>query len=588
MSYLAVAPYVTPEQFKRSGDADDTASFLRAFDYFRTGQTDGSVGRQVGCTLWLSGGYTISDTLLISSIGLSLKGEGWGNSKSPRSGTWIKWNGSAGIAMIKFLQTWNAGLDNIRIVGNSAARPSAAVEFADAATDSFVYNTMNRVFIGPLSGYDTDQANQFENGIVASGNINGDSNTFTHVSIVNCANVGFDIQNPNFTGTNCDGLFINYCAIGLKIRLATISGSNWFFGGHTDTCFRLLDGCKVMATSFMSEQCARIATFDPGYGSGKLWLPGGAFQVMNAIAADGRVIDTGSAVGWNIDLDNFTLQMSAGYTGPVPKIRAYNPGAANGRLSMRGVKGIYPNNLELGSWTDVNDSRNVIYEPAAEFAQDTVPRQAWTGDYTDPVDRTFRVFASDQQGEHRQRGGPFIVKRLPIVSYPSATALLGTGGTPYSYKITALTYDGETVPTAAATCTNGTPLAAGSKVNKISWIHVQGAYAYRVYGRTSGSELLLKTVTWNDLHSGLDGGITPPSWNDDGSLTPSGALPAVNTTGNSVVEGQLQIGTSFAPRAQIKFIPVSAPASPVDGEMWFDGTNVKFRTGGVTKTFTLT
>jgi hypothetical protein len=579
MSYLAVAPYVTPEQFKRSGDVDDTASFLRAFDYFRTGQTDGNVGRQAGCTLWLSGGYTISETLLISSIGLTLKGEGWGNSKNPRSGTWIKWNGPAGISMIKFLQTWNAGLDNLRLIGNSAAKPYAALELADTQTDAFNFTMLNRVFIGPLSGYDTDAVNQFKNGIVASGLINGDSNTFIQVHIENCDDVGFDIQNPNFTGTHCVGLYINFCPIGLKIELATISGDNWFFGAITDTCFRLLNGSKVMVTNFMSESCARAATFHPSYGAGKLLLPGGAWQVMNTIAADGRVIDTGTAVGWNINLDNFSLQPSAGYTGPVPKIRAYNTGGiTNGRLSMRGVKGIYPNNLDLGSWVDANDSRDVIYEPAADFTQDITPRQVWTGDYADPVDRTFRVFASDQQGEHRQRGGPFIIKRLPVVSYPSAAALLGSGGTPYSYKITALTYDGETVPTAAVTCTNGAPLAAGSKVNKISWVHVQGAYAYRIYGRTSGSELLLKKVTWDDLHpsDGVVTAVTPPSWNDDGSLTPSGALPTVNTTGNLAVDGTIKLGTAVA------------PPSPVDGQMWFDGTALKIRIAGATKTVTVT
>jgi hypothetical protein len=32
----------------------------------------------------------------------------------------------------------------------------------------------------------------------------------------------------------------------------------------------------------------------------------------------------------------------------------------------------------------------------------------------------------------------------------------------------------------------------------------------------------------------------------------------------------------------------TAPTSPSDGDMWYDGTNVKFRVGGTTKTFTLT
>ncbi|MDQ5930940.1 MAG: Pectate lyase 3 protein, partial [Patescibacteria group bacterium] len=32
----------------------------------------------------------------------------------------------------------------------------------------------------------------------------------------------------------------------------------------------------------------------------------------------------------------------------------------------------------------------------------------------------------------------------------------------------------------------------------------------------------------------------------------------------------------------------TAPSSPVDGDIWFDGTDIKMRIGGTTKTFTLT
>lgn len=40
-------------------------------------------------------------------------------------------------------------------------------------------------------------------------------------------------------------------------------------------------------------------------------------------------------------------------------------------------------------------------------------------------------------------------------------------------------------------------------------------------------------------------------------------------------------------RSPARFTPGTAPTSPVDGDMWYDGTNVKFRAGGTTKTFTL-
>lgn len=41
-------------------------------------------------------------------------------------------------------------------------------------------------------------------------------------------------------------------------------------------------------------------------------------------------------------------------------------------------------------------------------------------------------------------------------------------------------------------------------------------------------------------------------------------------------------------KSQIRFAGSTAPTSPIDGDFWFDGTNVKIRVSGATKTFTLT
>lgn len=51
---------------------------------------------------------------------------------------------------------------------------------------------------------------------------------------------------------------------------------------------------------------------------------------------------------------------------------------------------------------------------------------------------------------------------------------------------------------------------------------------------------------------------------------------------------QLVLPASTTAISPIRFTSGTAPTSPVDGDMWYDGTNVKFRVGGTTKTFTLT
>lgn len=51
--------------------------------------------------------------------------------------------------------------------------------------------------------------------------------------------------------------------------------------------------------------------------------------------------------------------------------------------------------------------------------------------------------------------------------------------------------------------------------------------------------------------------------------------------------GQTTFKASDTASSSINIAAGTAPTSPNDGDMWYDGTNVKFRVGGLTKTFTL-
>jgi hypothetical protein len=50
----------------------------------------------------------------------------------------------------------------------------------------------------------------------------------------------------------------------------------------------------------------------------------------------------------------------------------------------------------------------------------------------------------------------------------------------------------------------------------------------------------------------------------------------------------LDIGASTTTNASLRIRSGTAPTSPNDGDIWYDGTNVKIRVGGTTKTFTIT
>lgn len=108
---------------------------------------------------------------------------------------------------------------------------------------------------------------------------------------------------------------------------------------------------------------------------------------------------------------------------------------------------------------------------------------------------------------------------VPNYAYPPfPVTLANAAGTlsagTYYYVVTAVTPLGETLYAAEVSKT----ILINTGV-LLSWPQVAGATGYRVYGRATSAETFLFAVT---------SGATL-SWHDDGSLSPSGALPTVNT-----------------------------------------------------------
>lgn len=89
-----------------------------------------------------------------------------------------------------------------------------------------------------------------------------------------------------------------------------------------------------------------------------------------------------------------------------------------------------------------------------------------------------------------------------------------------AYRVSALNAAGETLAIAEVTTAVVGP--TGSVL--LTWNTVVGATGYKIYGRASGAELLIGT-------NGTSGAGKPTlAFTDDGSVTPSGALPVSNTT----------------------------------------------------------
>ncbi len=105
-----------------------------------------------------------------------------------------------------------------------------------------------------------------------------------------------------------------------------------------------------------------------------------------------------------------------------------------------------------------------------------------------------------------------LITPIPLTFTAGAGTLIG--GT-YYYRITATDAHGETQASAQTSF-----VSAGGGVN-VNWTKVTGATGYKIYGRTTNAELLMATV----------GDVA--TWLDNGSISPSGALPVNNTTGTT-------------------------------------------------------
>lgn len=61
----------------------------------------------------------------------------------------------------------------------------------------------------------------------------------------------------------------------------------------------------------------------------------------------------------------------------------------------------------------------------------------------------------------------------------------------------------------------------------------------------------------------------------------------LDVSGTCRVQSKLSLSAGTTSNAQINLASSTAPTSPNNGDIWFDGTDLKMRIGGVTKTFTL-
>lgn len=565
----------------------NTAAINNAILYFGNWTSGGPGGQPESAGKVLAHGYYwINGTINIANSAI-LEGCGWGTSYN--LGVWgnsqstIRWGGSAGVSMILVESAYGGFIRDLRIVGNSTNVPRCGLQVAQHITSWSNLGDFSRydnLYFGQIGGYDTDLIPQFVDCVWVSGTVDGDPITFNNLQVSGASNAGFNMDNEQ-SGVLFSTFECHSCLHGIQSS-GSISGDFFYFSvGSDGTGFTGVIGyalvCSADSVGGISNS---IFNLNNVYiETGLLWkmsYPQSQIKITQGVASirndqsdvtSGNVISMGNyAYGWVIDLTNFILQMSSQGTTATPHPLVANFATDNGGIVGQSyVKGLlrldnsfYPDQCNFGTPYYFNDPMIppiVIREPLSGKAggqAHQVVYQAYQygpgGNGTNTGENVYQTWRNDFPGKLNVWGGNLNVRKIPIPQGASVTPTGVSAAQTYAYRVTACSYsDGatpfESLPCTEVTCTNVVvgSLNSTTNYNTVGWYQVLGAYAYRVYGRTSGAELLMATVpaTLANTNLGASGSF---QWVDNGSVTPSGALPTINKTGSVYIEGT---ATSF-------------------------------------------
>ncbi len=251
---------------------------------------------------------------------------------------------------------------------------------------------------------------------------------------------------------------------------------------------------------------------------------------FTGVATNGNAIDLGtstqrlkggaSSTGWlNFDSAGY-LNMGEGISLSASKF--YTMASGNTLLLRAAPTDIATAvGLNLGMWS--SSSNGLLYTAGSKIAG------FYNGLTGVGADRSYIDRDGFFTGGVSALGGVAVSQLATPVNATLATVT--TGGTlaaaTYYYRISATNAFGETL---ASTETSVVTTGATSLV-RVRWTVVPGATGYKVYGRSTGAELLMATIPYSDFTNLAVNVTTSLQWTDTGSVTPSGALPTVNTTG---------------------------------------------------------
>lgn len=282
-----------------------------------------------GGDYYISGTVPIDSSLLNASLfGARLFGVGgWGSTtRTNVGGTVLFWVGPSGLPMYVHQSDFGGGVFNVLFKGDSTAPPLCAI-LLDTGEYSIVTNSysnpsenknctegiFDNIWIGESFGLDTDPSiNQFTNGIMLTGTINGDTHNFGMVYIAGVSGTGVLNKNPNAGAINFNTLLVKKSTNCID-TIAPMVITN-LYCTSTDFNFLLRDTGALDINLMFTENGGGIAKFLAGPIAGynlnllqKLCIYNGYFQMLASGHTSPYLLDVTTSKQWVITLTNFVF-----------------------------------------------------------------------------------------------------------------------------------------------------------------------------------------------------------------------------------------------------------------------------------------